>query len=111
MNIASIFELSKQKVTLKDVFIISLVVYTAMETTEISEKVETYSTQYAFDVLSYGFKDLGSDAEIKAQVKEWHKNDWGAQIAAIQVICDASPTRLEVLMSKQLSKEVCRLAL
>lgn len=79
-------------------------------TASVSDGVHRAGTDYAFNVIEYGLKDLSSQDQIVEQVKKWHADKWGAQIGAIETICHYTPNRLEALVDKDAALVLCRIA-
>lgn len=78
-------------------------------TSYVGEGVHKAGTDYAFNVIEYGLKDLSTQDAIIAQVEQWHADKWGAQIGAIETICSYNPNRLTELVDKDTSLTLCRI--
>ncbi len=64
---------------------------------------------YAYKVVAYGLSVATNSDDIGSIVEEWKKNKWGAQIAALRVLCDNDEPRLVNIMSAQQKSKVCRM--
>lgn len=78
--------------------------------TDTSELLKKSMTEYAFTVIAYGLKDAQNEQDIIAEVLKWRKDEWGAQIGAINVVCRVDPSRLEGLMENSTMLKACRLS-
>lgn len=65
--------------------------------------------EYAFKVVSYGISIAPNSLMIEAVVAKWKKDRWGAQIAALRVLCTNKDSRLREIMSEQQITKVCRM--
>lgn len=68
------------------------------------------TTEYALNVLKYGYRHATDSEDIVAITKQWANDDWGAQIGAIRTICNESPNRLEELVTKDTALMLCRIS-
>jgi len=64
---------------------------------------------YPMNVINYGLNEASSTEEVLNLIKKWHDDEWGAQIGALQTVCDTSPESLLAIMTAKDQVEVCRL--
>lgn len=68
------------------------------------------ATHYAFEVVAYGLKDARDEDSMMSVVEEWKKMKLGAQLGGLKTVCFLAPQRLEGLMSREASINICRLS-
>ncbi len=76
----------------------------------LTKESHASTTQYAINVLKYGYSDVSSPEEVIALTKKWNKEKWGAQIAAIRTLCNEKPNRLFELVDQETAVTLCRMS-
>lgn len=114
MNFITTFiEASKKQINLGTLLILVAIGFNYSQIHQLQQNTQglakAVATEYAFDVIAYGFKGAQSDEEILKLVAQWHRDEWGAQIGALQTLCDVAPRRLDGIVGEQLATRVCRI--
>lgn len=68
------------------------------------------TTEYAFNILKFSYRDVGTSGEVIDLAKAWREQNQAPQIAAIRTLCNEEPNRLKGLMDAESVKTVCRIA-
>lgn len=68
------------------------------------------TTEYAFNLLKFSYRDVGTTDEVIMLAKKWRTNNEAPYIAAIRTLCNEEPNRLKALMDAESVKTVCRIA-
>lgn len=115
MNLfVTIIEMFKLRVNLGLVVTVMLLCYNIEQVEAIKGKVESMNiiatTAYPYNVIKYGLKGSDSEADIYATIRKWREDDWGAQIGAMQTLCEKNPKRLGILMNKDTLRRACRIS-
>lgn len=76
---------------------------------DIEASLRKATTDYAYNVIAINFHNAETHEDILALVKQWKKNEWGAQLGALRTICDADPDRLLTIGTVQQTAALCRL--
>ncbi len=64
---------------------------------------------YPMGVIEYGLVDAKTDDDVIARIEKWKTDVWGAQIAALRVVCSRDPRRLDKFGGEQLTARMCRI--
>lgn len=78
--------------------------------TVISEETHTAKTEYAYNVLKYGYRNDTTEEEIVQTTKKWVEEGHASRVAALVTLCDESPNRLNTLVSPKNVITLCRYA-
>lgn len=68
------------------------------------------TTEYAYHVLQFSYRDVATPGEVITLAKQWRETDAVAQISAIRTLCNEEPNRLTSLMDAESVKSVCRIS-
>lgn len=115
----TILQISEKKVSIAFIIMVTCTFSNLMLTNKAVHAVEALSSrienskldamlEYPMNVIQYGLQDTTSDQDVQDQITIWVQDKWGAQIGAIETICDTDISRLHEVMSEDLSIEVCR---
>lgn len=76
---------------------------------DIEAALRKSTTDYAYNVIAINFRSAETHEDILALVKQWKKDEWGAQLGALRTICDTDPDRLLTIGTAQQVTALCRL--
>ena len=84
--------------------------YTIKDIGDVLKDSSYYAeTNYAMEVVEFGFRGITDDDEIFELVKKWKDEKKGDNIGALNVLCKVLPNRLEEIVSSDTAKAVCRI--
>lgn len=75
---------------------------------EVWQRIDYAAYAYPQSVVIYNLKDAKDSDEMLRLVKEWHSLHWGAQIAALQVLCDKNRSFVNQLAGQESATKICR---
>lgn len=115
----TILQISEKKVSVAFIIMALCTFSNLLLTNKAVNAVETLATkienseldamlEYPMNVIEYGLQDTTSAQDVQDQITIWVQDKWGAQIGAIETVCDNDISRLHEVMSEDLSIEVCR---
>lgn len=76
---------------------------------DIESALRKSTTEYAYNVIAINLQNAETHEQILALVKQWKKDEWGAQLGALRTICDTDADRLLTIGTAQQVADMCRL--
>lgn len=73
------------------------------------KKIQAARVDYAYNVVVFGLKEVHNPAESYELIQMWKTDNWGAQIGAVQILCQYDKTRLDNILTTDISTSVCRI--
>lgn len=115
----NLLKLTEQKVNIGIAIMFVLTLYSNYLVIVMGNKIEDLSVklenaelevmlEYPMNVIEYGLQDATTDEQVQNQITTWINDKWGAQIGALETVCDNDISKLNSLMSEELAREVCR---
>ena len=95
--------------TIRDLLLVCLFAASAFQSHETNELVKNTSVQYEYKMMQFAMKDLDSPTGAVTLVRQWQDDKWGAQIAAVQVLCDRGYEKLTGLVGTTSASSMCRI--
>lgn len=104
--------------------IVALFAYNAMQTNqvkaaqedmrvaqvEIFKAIDIQTYEFAFGLIERGFAGTSSSVEVLSIVQNWEDNDWGAQLVALDILCEQPGRgRLLELVPIDTGTGICRI--
>ena len=72
-------------------------------------KFKDARTAYAMSVLEINLRALDNEDKIYAAVETWKRDEWGAQLGALRVICNTDYAKLDQFGPRDFTITLCRL--
>lgn len=72
-------------------------------------ELEKATTMHSYNMLKFNLKNVDSMASVKLEIQKWYEEEWGAQISALQTVCEVSPLKLNTLMTEDVKIFACKL--
>ena len=76
---------------------------------QIMQRADDAAYAYPSAVVSYGLISAKTDDEVLTLVERWKRDEWGAQIGALRVLCAKSIDRVEAIGGPNLATKMCRI--
>ena len=95
--------------TIRDLLLVVLFAASAYQSNQTNELVVNTSVQYEYKMMQFAMKDLDAPNEAVTLVRQWQDDKWGAQIAAIQVLCERGYDKLTGLVGTDSASSMCRI--
>lgn len=77
----------------------------------LSSAVEYQTYDFPERLISRGFSGAESGADAIAKTQEWKVNGWGAQLTALNILCDQEDrVNLSRIVDKETAVSICRIA-
>lgn len=76
---------------------------------QVAHRADEAAYAYPTAVVQYGLIGAKTDDDVIALVERWKRDEWGAQIGALRVLCDKSASRVEVIGGPALAAKICRI--
>jgi hypothetical protein len=76
---------------------------------QINQRADDAAYAYPTAVVQYGLINAKTDEEVLALVERWKRDEWGAQIGALRVLCSKSVDRVEAIGGQVLATKMCRI--
>ena len=96
--------------TIRDLMLVILFAASAYQSHQTNELVKNTSVQYEYKMMQIAMKDLDASKDAVLLVRQWQEDKWGAQIAAVQVLCARGYDKLQGLVGAQIAASMCRIA-
>ena len=74
-----------------------------------AQRADDAAYAYPTAVVQYGLINAKNDDDVLALVERWKRDEWGAQIGALRVLCEKSIDRVDAIGNPELSAKICRI--
>lgn len=112
--------LNEQKISVGIAFMLVMTIITTVTTVDTNAKlketiainqheVAKATTTLSYNIIKFNLKDIQNMNDVKNEIDLWYEQKWGAQIGALQTLCDVFPSRLDSLMTEDVKVYACKL--
>lgn len=78
------------------------------QNSDLRTKILDAKVSYAWQVISYGLKDASSHEDIRKLIFKWAQLKWGAQIAALRILCQYDRKQMSTILAQDDIYSICR---